>query len=187
MSRYPDWVNQFKTKGTSVKKVGDSYYLYSNTSKYVKGKKYPQPIQSFIGVITPEGVVETHRKKVSLTNIEVFEYGFTTAILSLCKKEWKKKLGNDWYDVLCHIILSHSNLSIVMHERSFKEINLIHHNIQAQEEKLFEDLTITMEELESLKTIFALYIDHKIVISKINPSQQEILKKYEIVIGGVGG
>ena len=41
MSRYPDWVNQFKRKGTFIKKVGDSYYLYSNTSKYVRGKKYP--------------------------------------------------------------------------------------------------------------------------------------------------
>lgn len=99
MSKYPDWVNQFKTKGTSIKKVGDSYYLYSNTSIYVKGKKYPQPIQSFIGVITPDGVIETHKRKVSLTNIEVFEYGFTTAILSLCPSEWKKQIGKDWYDV----------------------------------------------------------------------------------------
>lgn len=182
MSKYPDWVNQFKTKGTSIKKVGDSYYLYSNTSIYVKGKKYPQPIQSFIGVITPDGVIETHKRKVSLTNIEVFEYGFTTAILSLCPSEWKKQIGKDWYDVLCHIILSHSNLSFVLHKKSFKEIDQDQYDFQAQEVKLFQELEITVDELESLKTIFALSIDHKIVLAKISASQQEILNKYKIVI-----
>ncbi|MDR1135792.1 MAG: hypothetical protein LBL49_06395 [Clostridiales Family XIII bacterium] len=41
MSNYPDWVNAFKVKGTSVKKVGNEYYLYKSTSKRVPGKKYP--------------------------------------------------------------------------------------------------------------------------------------------------
>ena len=40
MSNYPDWVNAFKEKGTSVKKVGNEYYLYRTTSKRVPGKKW---------------------------------------------------------------------------------------------------------------------------------------------------
>lgn len=187
MSRYPDWVNQFKKKGTSVKKVGDSYYLYSNTSKYVRGKKYPQPIQSFIGIITPDGVVETHRKKVSLTDIEVYEYGFSTAILSLCSKEWKKKLGKDWYDVICNIIISYSDNSYVLREGTFRDNTQLHHKIQGQGDKLFKDTNITVDMLFPLKKIYIVYIDHKTAVSKISKEQQEILDKYGITIGGDGG
>jgi len=36
---YPEWVQQQRTKGTTVKKVGNTYYLYKRTSKRVPGKK----------------------------------------------------------------------------------------------------------------------------------------------------
>ena len=39
--KYPDWVQKYRIKGTTVKKKGDSYYLYKRTSRRVKGKKYP--------------------------------------------------------------------------------------------------------------------------------------------------
>ena len=48
--KYPDWVQKHRTKGTTVKKRGDSYYLYKRTSRRVKGKKYPQPVDTYIGV-----------------------------------------------------------------------------------------------------------------------------------------
>lgn len=187
MSRYPDWVNQFKRKGTSIKKVGDSYYLYSNTSKYVRGKKYPQPVQSFIGVITPDGVVETHRKKVALTDVEVFEYGFSIAVLNLCKQEWKIKLKDDWYDVLCNIIVRHSDNSFLLHDRSFRDKSQLCHNLLLQEEKLFQDIGTDVENLYLLRTIYIIYMGDKTVLSKISKEQQDILDKYHIKIGGVGG
>lgn len=46
--KYPDWVQKYRTKGTTVKKKGDSYYLYKRTSRRVKGKKYPQPVDTYI-------------------------------------------------------------------------------------------------------------------------------------------
>lgn len=39
--RYPDYVKQFKLKGTIVKKVNGTYYAYYATSKRVPDKKYP--------------------------------------------------------------------------------------------------------------------------------------------------
>ena len=65
MSNYPDWVNAFKEKGTSIKKVGNEYYLYRSTSKRVPGKKYPQPVETYIGTITREGVIQTKIRKIS--------------------------------------------------------------------------------------------------------------------------
>ncbi len=61
--RYPDWVQEQRTRGTTVKKKRDTYYLYKRTSRRVPGKKYPQPVDTYIGIITPEGVIKSGKKK----------------------------------------------------------------------------------------------------------------------------
>ncbi len=83
MSNYPDWVNAFKEKGTSVKKIGNEYYLYRSTSKGVPGKKCPQPVQQYIGIITREGVMKTHVRKISTNRVKVYEYGMSFVLQSL--------------------------------------------------------------------------------------------------------
>ncbi len=108
---YPEWVQKYRTKGMTVKKKGDAYYLYKRTSKRVPGKKYPQPVDTYVGIITPEGVLESKKKKVELSNIEVWEYGFSKAILELCPEGWKKPLGDEWEAVLRRIICGWSDAS----------------------------------------------------------------------------
>ncbi len=63
---YPDWVQKQKTTGTTVKKVGNNYYLYKHSSKRVHGKKNPVPVGTYIGKITPEVIVK--------------EYGFSRSV-----------------------------------------------------------------------------------------------------------
>ena len=58
---YPEWVSKYHTKGTTIKKINDNYYLYKATSKYSKEKGYPISIQKYIGKITENGVVEPVR------------------------------------------------------------------------------------------------------------------------------
>ena len=53
---YPDWVEKHKEKSTSVKRIGDSYYLYRVTSERVAGKKHPVSRQTYTGKITEKGV-----------------------------------------------------------------------------------------------------------------------------------
>ena len=55
---YPDWVEKEHVKGTSIKQIGENYYLYECTSKKVRGKSYPVSIQRYIGKITPEGLIK---------------------------------------------------------------------------------------------------------------------------------
>lgn len=119
--KYPDWVQKYRIKGTTVKKKGDSYYLYKRTSRRVKGKKYPQPVDTYIGVITPEGVIQSNKRKVSLTDAEVWEYGFSKAIWELCPDDWKKPLGDDWQDVLSIILLKQSPTSYIQKTRVMKK------------------------------------------------------------------
>ena len=58
MKVYPDWVLSQKRTGTTIREVKGKYYLYTATSKYVKGKKYPVTIQKYIGKITKDGLIE---------------------------------------------------------------------------------------------------------------------------------
>jgi hypothetical protein len=46
----------------------------------VKGKKNPQPVQKFIGTITPDGLVQSMVRKISTDPVKVYEYGFSFAL-----------------------------------------------------------------------------------------------------------
>ena len=61
MKVYPDWVLAQKSPGTTIREVKGKYYLYTATSKYVKGKKYPVTIQRYVGKITKDGLIEPER------------------------------------------------------------------------------------------------------------------------------
>lgn len=183
MANYPDWVKKFRRKGTAVKKVGNSYYLYQHTSKRVPGKKYPQAVDKFIGVITPDGVIEKSKKKVSLEDIEVFECGFSFALYSICPEEWKKLLNDEWFTILKSIIHQyspHSYLLIDFNDECSKNINLY-------ERKLFDMLEVSLEDLLSLSTIYLLRFSDRDVISKINEYQKELLHQLNLTIEGVLG
>ncbi len=56
MSQIPQWVLSHKKKGTVVKKIGDLWCLYSNTSEWDKEKKRIRAVQKYIGKITPKGL-----------------------------------------------------------------------------------------------------------------------------------
>ena len=58
MKVYPDWVLAQKRPGTTIREVKGKYYLYTATSKHVKGKKYPVTIQKYVGKITKDGLIE---------------------------------------------------------------------------------------------------------------------------------
>lgn len=71
---YPDWVEKFRTKGHTIRKVKNGYGLYSCTSIYVKGS-YPKSVQTYLGMITEkDGFIP---KGSSLAHHHFIEYGFT--------------------------------------------------------------------------------------------------------------
>ena len=178
---YPEWVQKHRVRGTTIKKKGNSYYLYKRTSKRVPGKKYPQPVDTYIGLITPEGVVYSDKKKVTLSNIEVREYGFTKAIQDLCPDGWKKPLGEDWNDVLSIIILKWSPESFLKDTPTLKTENDFHYQFAVQSaslsRRIYKEYGIDLKELEILKTIYLVRIEKNSAISVISPAQQEIIDR----------
>ena len=178
---YPEWVQKHRVRGTTIKKKGNSYYLYKRTSKRVPGKKYPQPVDTYIGLITPEGVVYSDKKKVTLSNIEVREYGFTKAIQDLCPDGWKKPLGEDWNNVLSIIILKWSPESFLKDTPTLKTENDYHYQFAAQaaslSRRIYKEHGIDLKELEILKTIYLVRIEKNSAISVISPAQQQIIDR----------
>ena len=180
--KYPDWVQKYRTRGKTVKKKGDAYYLYQRTSKRVPGKKYPQPVDTYIGIITPEGIIESNKKKISLSDIEVWEYGFTKAIMDLCPEGWKKPLGDDWEDVLKIIICDWSERSWLKKE-GIRDKNDFRYQFNAQaaslSRRIFKEHHIEIKELYPLKDIYMVIMGKEKALSKIDSDQ-------EIVIDSLG-
>lgn len=179
--KYPDWVQEKRTRGTMVKKKGDSYYLYKRTSRRVPGKKYPQPVDTYIGVITPEGIIKSGKKKVSLSGIEVKEYGFSRAVWQLCPQGWKEPLGADWEDVLALILWKWSPETYLSKERELKTGRDFHYQLNAQasslSRRIYKEHGVEMQQLQELKSIYLLYFEKEKAVSKVSPGQEELLEK----------
>ena len=181
---YPDWVQEYRTRGTTVKKNGEKYYLYKRTSRRVPGKKYPQPVDTYIGVITPEGIQKSDKKKVTLTDASVKEFGFSRAVELLCPQSWKEPLGKAWQEVLDFIILKESAESYVATERGTAQTLDPHIQYGAQKGSLIRRMQkesgVDMKDLKKLSTIYLIYMDGNKIVSKISGEQQEILKRFQI-------
>ena len=182
--KYPDWVQEQRTRGTTIKKKGDTYYLYKRTSRRVPGKKYPQPVDTYIGIVTPEGIIKSGKKKVSLGGIEVKEYGFSRAVWQLCPEGWKKPLGDDWEDVLLAILQKWSPETYLTKERKIKAEPETHYQVKAQaaslSRRLYKEHGAGFQELQILKSIYLLYFEKEKVVSKVSAEQEELLEKLKV-------
>jgi len=181
---YPDWVQAQKTRGTTVKKVGQNYYLYKHTSKRVPGKKYPQPVDTYIGVITPDGIIRSGKKKLAVTEVEVREYGFSKAVQELCPQSWRKPLGDDWEDILAIIIMKWSPNSYISKERPVRKEEEFHCQFAAQmgslSRRIYKEHGVAMEELHCLEGIYLVYLEKETVVSKISESQGKLLGRIQV-------
>lgn len=182
--KYPEWVQKYRIRGTTVKKKGDSYYLYKRTSRRVKGKKYPQPVDTYIGVITPNGVIQSNKKKVSLTDAEVWEYGFSKAVWELCPDDWKKPLGDDWEDVLSIILFKQSPTSYIQRTRTIKNESDFRYQFAAQtaslSRRIYKTCGVGLEELHQLETIYLICLGKTEIISRIHEEQRGLLRKIQV-------
>lgn len=181
---YPEWVQEHRTKGTTVKKVGNNYYLYKRTSKRVPGKKYPQPVDTYIGMITPDGIIKKKKTLLATTSVEVKEYGFSKAVQELCPEDWKAVSGSDWEDKLNLLIVHWSPNSYITRKHEIKTEEELRFSISSQaaalSRRLYKNCGAGIEQLKMLDTIYAVYIEKQVFISKIDEKQQKLLDKLKL-------
>lgn len=161
---YPDWVQKQKTTGTTVKKVGNNYYLYKHASKRIPEKKKQVPVDTYIGKITPEGIEKSNSKKVAVTDTEVIvkEYGFSKAVEALCPAGWKEPLGENWREVLDFIIVRESPESYISHIREVPDQLDTHIQLGAQksvlQRRMKKEHDVDLKELRQLSSVYIVSI-----------------------------
>ena len=80
---YPEWVMQYKTKGTYINKVGDKYYLYAAHSVREKGTgKIRRISDGYIGRITEDDGLIRSKSRLKSVPISI-EVGLSYPILSI--------------------------------------------------------------------------------------------------------
>lgn len=180
MGRFPEWAERQKRKGTIIKTDGKgNYSLYRNSSKRVPGKKNPQPVQTYIGAITPDGVMERFDIDRKSSGIRIWEYGFSYALQALAPPSFMKDLGSEERAtlVLGCIIVSESEESYLYRSRDSWCEGFEGTCISAQKKKLERLIGFSFEQLESLKRIRLVEINGRLVMTEIGELQKEILEK----------
>lgn len=178
MSNYPDWVNSYKTKGTSIKKVGNNYYLYKTTSHRVPGKKYPQAVSEYIGIITEDGVKETGNRVVQSEEVIVREYGLTKSILTLLeKKDLRYAKGGEERALLLRLLSIESPESYILGEEDVDYTIKEQAVIPRFRERVEALIGFTFNELALLKRVYLVKMGKKSFISSMDDTQKELLKK----------
>ena len=184
MSNYPDWVNAFKEKGTSIKKVGNEYYLYRSTSKRIPGKKYPQPVETYIGTITREGVIRTKVRKISTDKVKVYEYGMSYALQSLLPEAFL--INSHDKDTLrlafLHIVKHVSPKSYLLRDTELPSLTDLHVSLSAQIRR-YERLTgISIEELRPLSELYLVETMECDMLSETTSEMREIFIRLGVEI-----
>jgi len=187
MSKYPDWVNAFKEKGTSVKKVGNEYYLYRTTSKRVPGKKYPQPIEKYIGVITREGVVQTKVKKISTDRVRVYEYGMSYALQTLLPEAFLINSHNKetLRFAFLHIVKHVSPKSYLLRGTELPELSELHINLNMQLKRYERLAGIAIEDLRPLSELYLVETKECDMLSEVTPEMGNIFTKLGVAIDAI--
>lgn len=181
---YPEWVQTQRTKGTTVKKVGNTYYLYKRTSKRVPGKKYPQPVDTYLGIITPDGVIMGTKKKLPVTSVTVREFGFSKTLWELCPADWKKAAGDNWEEIFFSILKEWSPNSYLLSDRNVKSSHELHFSYAAQtgsfSRRIHKAYGIGMEDIAPLKYIYLVTMGKENIVSEITEQQKQILEKLPV-------
>jgi len=85
--RHPEWALKHKRKGTELRLINGNYYFYEVKCVWDPGKKKPKKkTGKIIGKITPEGFIESPKRKLEKTtpyiiSLQVKEYGASKFIL----------------------------------------------------------------------------------------------------------
>jgi hypothetical protein len=177
MPAYPEWVNEHRQKGTTVKKVGNSYYLYKSTSKRVPGMKYPQPIQTFLGTITKDGVVTSMKRKISTERVRVYEYGLSYTLSKIIPEKFKRDIRDEKKanHVFLNIVKYFSPESHLLRGIELPTMEELHMSLCAQIKKFERLAGVEIKKLSLLSKIYLIETKECDMISEATPEMLDLL------------
>lgn len=184
MPRYPDWVNAFKEKGTSVKQVGSEYYLYRSTSRRVPGMKNPQPVDTYIGKITREGVIRSSVRKISTDRVRVFEYGMSYAMEALLPDAFLIN-SHDKATLrfaFLHIVNAASPGSYLLRGVDLPPISELQINLNMQRKRYERLAGVSIEVLRPLSGLYLVETRECDMLSEATPEMERLLAELGVAI-----
>lgn len=184
--KYPDYVKNFRPKGTIVKRVNDEYYAYYATSMRVPGKSYPvQVIKGLAGKIDVKGFHALTKAVVNTEKVVIRECGFTNFLLKfedeyVCHRSDKVKDSKDIYHSM---IVYLSNNSYLCDEKNTKIytvtelVNKFNIGIPNQITAITKIVGYEMREIEALKYICCVQMGNRRFESTLTLRQKELLEE----------
>ena len=187
--RYPDYVKQFKPKGTIVKKVNNTYYAYYATSKRVPDKKYPvQIIKGLAGRIDESGFHKLSKAYVETEHVVIRECGFTNFLLKFeeeyisRRKEQVKERKNLYRSMIVYL----SNNSYLNDDpgttiySTSEMIEKFQIGIPNQITAIRKICEYDLEELEPLKYVCSVSMGNRVFQSELTDAQKKLLERIGI-------
>lgn len=186
---YPDYVKQFRPKGTVVKRVNKIYYVYYATSRRIPGKTYPvQVITGLAGKIDEDGFHKLTRAVVDTEHVTVRECGFTNFLLKF-EGEYSNRGKGDEEErrsIYRSMIVYLSNNSYLNDETGImlypkEELEeRFHIDVSEQISVICGISGHSLEELEPLKYICNVKMGNRIFSSDLTEVQKRFMDKLGI-------
>ena len=187
--RYPDYVKQFRPKGTIVKRVNDTYYAYYATSKRVPDKKYPvQVIKGLAGRIDESGFHKLSKAFVDTGHVVIRECGFTNFLLKFEDEYVSRRKGTikERRDLYRSMIVYLSNNSYLNDEpgttiyTAAEMVEKFRVGIPNQVTAISRICEYDLKELEPLKYICSVTMGARRFESELTKSQRALLERIGI-------
>ena len=187
--RYPDYVKNFRPKGTIVKRVNGTYYAYYATSKRVPDKKYPvQIIKGLAGRIDEGGFHKLSSAFVATEHVVVRECGFTNFLLKfedeyISHRQEKVKERRNLYRSMIVYLSNNSYLNdepgttIYSAEEMVEKFGI---GIPNQITAISKICEYELKELEPLKYICSVTMGNRRFESELTQSQRKLLERIGI-------
>lgn len=187
--KYPDYIKQFRPKGTIIKKVNDTYYAYYATSKRVPGKSYPvQVIKGLAGKIDKNGFHQLSSAVVDTQNIVIRECGFTNFLLKFEEEYISRRSESvrEKRNIYRSMIVYLSNNSYLNDEPAVtiyspeQLVNKFHIGIPNQLTAISKMIEYQLETLEPLKYICSVKMGKRMFQSELTQAQKELIERLGI-------
>ncbi|MCD8202607.1 MAG: hypothetical protein LUD48_03070 [Prevotella sp.] len=184
--KYPDYVRQYRPKGTVIKKVRETYYVYYATSKRVPGKNYPvQVIKGLAGKVDQYGFHPLTRAVVDTERVQVRECGFTNFLLKFedeyvsRRNEPVKECRNLYRSMIVYLspesyLCDDEGQKIYSAEEMVKKFHI---GIPNQITAIGKMCEYDLKDLEPLKRISNVRMGERVFASELTQQQKELLEK----------
>ena len=97
-NQYPEWVEKYRTKGCTIRKVRNGYGLYRCTSVFDPNLPYPKSKQEYLGMVTErDGFIP---KKTTADHPFYIEYGLSHMIWNNFKRNLMRSSFNGTESVI---------------------------------------------------------------------------------------